>query len=275
MLGSLHVAVEHFHYIVFHGHVLRHVRIDHFFLSLAFIESLLHHTAAHGSHLRTMVGIDNGGNDVAAESWTNLIEQSLIVLAALLVVIVTNLKLSAVGSQSAGERRRHARTQVTTYDGGTHEAYLRFFLLEQVDQYVGVWCRGVGEESLAVEHEQFIHAVWQNLCLYLALDACAGNNGVELHAELVGELASLGEQLLRYFGHDRALYLAIYEYVVHIFLSNNLFVQQFLDQSLYVCIAGSERLALLGLEHDVLHGLHLGGRARESALLRIAVDIGH
>ena len=38
---------------------------------------------------------------------------------------------------------------------------------------------------------------------------------MKLHALLVGELAPLGEQFLRYFGNSSAFYLAIYKYVVH------------------------------------------------------------
>ena len=38
---------------------------------------------------------------------------------------------------------------------------------------------------------------------------------MELHALLVSELTTLGEQFLRYFGNGCAFYLAIYKYVVH------------------------------------------------------------
>ena len=41
-------------------------------------------------------------------------------------------------------------------------------------------------------------------------------------------------------------------------LPNDFFVQQFLDQTLDVCVAACECLAFLSLEHDVLDSLHLG-----------------
>ena len=41
--------------------------------------------------------------------------------------------------------------------------------------------------------------------------------------------------------------------------ANNLFFQQFLDHALDVGIRSRQSLRLLGLEHDVLDGLHLGG----------------
>src|SRR5574344_2016692 len=58
-------------------------------------------------------------------------------------------------------------------------------------------------------------------------------------------------------------------------LANNLLVQQFLYQSLYVGIAASESLALLGLEYDVLNSFHLCGRTAQTTLLWVAVNIGH
>ena len=43
--------------------------------------------------------------------------------------------------------------------------------------------------------------------------------------------------------------------------ADDLLVEEFRDKSLHVSVGAGERLALLGLEDDVLHGLHLGGRA--------------
>ena len=58
-------------------------------------------------------------------------------------------------------------------------------------------------------------------------------------------------------------------------LSNYLFFEQFFYHSFHVGVAAGEGFALFGLEHDVLDGFHLGGRASESALLRVAVDVGY
>src|SRR5574344_2173266 len=49
-------------------------------------------------------------------------------------------------------------------------------------------------------------------------------------------------------------------------LSDNLFVQQLSDEALNVSIAACQCLTFLGLEHNVLHGLHLGGRACQTTL---------
>ena len=75
--------------------------------------------------------------------------------------------------------------------------------------------RGVGEESLSVKHKELVYSVGKYLVLHLVLDTCAGNNGVEFHAQLVGKFAALGEQFLRNLLHLGVFYFAIYEYVVH------------------------------------------------------------
>ena len=79
-------------------------------------------------------------------------------------------------------------------------------------------CRGVREQALAVESEQLIHAVRQDLVFHLAFDASASHDGMQFHAQLVGQFTPFGEQLLRDFGHLSAFGLDIYEYVVHRFL---------------------------------------------------------
>jgi len=68
--------------------------------------------------------------------------------------------------------------------------------------------RRVREQTLTVEDKQFVDTVRQNQIFHLALDACTGNNGVEFYAQFIGELATLGQQLLRYF-----LYLCNYSYL--------------------------------------------------------------
>ena len=234
VLCSLNVAVEHLHNEVCLGHVLGYVRVNHLALCLALIESLLHHAAAHGSHLRTVLRVDDSSHDVATESRTNLIEQIVVVNTTLLVVVVANLKLCTVGCKTAGERRRNARTEVATYNCSTHKRYLRLLLLEEVHKDVGMRSRCVREEALSVEDEELVNAVRQNLIFHLALNTSTRNHSVQLYAELVGELAALGEKFLRHFLNLSAFYLAIYKYVVHypiIFSSNNSFTKPSMSAS--------------------------------------------
>ena len=71
--------------------------------------------------------------------------------------------------------------------------------------------RGIWEQSFAVEDEELVHTVRQYLLLYLTLDAGSGNYGVEVGTQLVSQLASLCQQLLRNLLHLCALDFAIYK----------------------------------------------------------------
>ena len=98
------MAFKNFHHITLLWHILIDLGIDNLATGFAVVECLLHHTATHGGHLRTMLGVHDGGNDVAAECGTNLIKQVLIVLSGLGIVVVANLQLSTVGGEATGER---------------------------------------------------------------------------------------------------------------------------------------------------------------------------
>ena len=104
MLGSLNVAVDDLHHIVSLRHIFCYVHIYHFMLCLTLVYGFLHHSATHGSHLWTMLRVYDCGNDVSAECRTNLIEQVVIMRAALLVVEITDFELRTVGCQSACQR---------------------------------------------------------------------------------------------------------------------------------------------------------------------------
>ena len=103
VLGSLNVVVEYLYYEVFSRNILAYLWINHFLLALTLVDALLHHAGTDSSHLRTVVWVYDSSHDVTTEGRTNLIEQTLVVLAALLVVVITNLKLCTVGSQTAGQ----------------------------------------------------------------------------------------------------------------------------------------------------------------------------
>ena len=103
VLGSLYVVVEYLHYEVLSRNILAYLWVNHFLLALTLVDALLHHAGADSSHLRTVLWVYDGSHDVTTEGRTNLIEQTLIVLAALLVVVITDFKLCTVGSQTAGQ----------------------------------------------------------------------------------------------------------------------------------------------------------------------------
>ena len=104
VLGLFHMAVDDLDDIIGGGHIFGHISIYHFSLVVFVDHFALHHTFAHGGHLGPVVGIDDGSHDVASECGANLVEQVLIVCARLLVVVVADFQLSAVGGKTAGER---------------------------------------------------------------------------------------------------------------------------------------------------------------------------
>ena len=163
-----------------------------------------------------MVGVHDSCYDVTTKGRTNLIEQVLVDLALFLVLIRTNLQFGAVSRQTRGQRRRHTGTEVAADDGSTHQADLRLFLLEEVHQNIRVGSRGVGEQLGSVEDKELVNTVRQNLVLHLAFDACTNHHSVEFHFQFIGEFATFGQQLLRYFLYGRTFNLAIYKYVIHI-----------------------------------------------------------
>ena len=102
VLGSLYVVVEYLHYEVFSRNILAYLRVNYFLLALTLVNALLHYAGTYGSHLRTVVWVYDGSHDVTTEGRTNLIEQTLVVRAALLVVVITNLQFCSGGSQTTG-----------------------------------------------------------------------------------------------------------------------------------------------------------------------------
>ena len=81
---------------------------------------------------------------------------------------------------------------------------------------------GVGEQAFGVEHMNLVHTVGENL-LFNAIEALAGADALELNAERVGQLATLGQKFEGNVDNGRALNFAIYKYVIHR-LANNLLV---------------------------------------------------
>ena len=133
VLGSLDMMVKDLDNIGLGGNIFIDIGIDNLTGSLALVESFLHDARADGSHLRTVVGIDDRSDDIASESWADLIEKVLVGLAALVVCVRTDLKLGTVGGEAAGQRGRDPWAEVTTDDGRTHQADLGLLLLEQAD----------------------------------------------------------------------------------------------------------------------------------------------
>ena len=57
-------------------------------------------------------------------------------------------------------------------------------------------------------------------------------------------------------------------------LSDGVAGEEFLNEAFDFAVAAAEAFALFGFEHNVLHGFHFGGRAGQSALVEVGVDVG-
>ena len=137
-LALLNLTVDDFHHEAGRVDILVGVQVDDLALVVGVKNFLLHHTLTHGSHLGTALGVDDGGDDVAAEGGTDLVQQVLVLLALGCVGVVTDLQRGAVGGQAAVQARGNAGTQVTADGGGAHEAHLRLNFLEQGGNHAAV-----------------------------------------------------------------------------------------------------------------------------------------
>ena len=99
------MTLNHAHSQVSLTYIVGYLMLYYLTLIVCLENLILHDTLTYGRHLGTVVGIHDGGNDVAAECRTDLIEQVLINLTGLLVLILTYLKVGAVSSKSATQGR--------------------------------------------------------------------------------------------------------------------------------------------------------------------------
>ena len=101
MLGALDVALEDLHHEVGIGDIVFHLVADDIALVVDVEDLLLHHSLAHGGHLWAMLGVDDGGYDVASEGGEHLQQDVVIVLARRLVGVVAYGQGGAVGGEAS------------------------------------------------------------------------------------------------------------------------------------------------------------------------------
>ena len=236
VLGCLDVTVEHLGDVLCLGNELRYIFHDDLALVVLVEYLCLHHAAANSRHLRSVLGIDDGSHDVSTEGGSYLIQQVLVRLTILLVLMRTNLKAGAVRGESAMQSRRDARTEVATYDVSSHQANLRFLLLEEVDEDCRVRLARIGSEAFCIEDMEFIDAIRKYLSLHFSHDSAAGSNGFELYAKRIGQLPAFSQKLLAYFGNLCAFKLAINKYTIHRALSDCVACEEFLDETVHVLV---------------------------------------
>ena len=125
--------------------------------------SLAHDALADGGHLRTVVGVDDRGDDVAAEGGADLVEQVFVLPAALGVFVVADHQLRTVGRKAAVKRRRHARREIAAVARRAEQHDLGFLLLDQAAHDGRMGQRAERCEHLVVGDPYGIGAVFGQL----------------------------------------------------------------------------------------------------------------
>jgi len=79
------------------GNIIGHVQLVDLALVGGIDGLFFHHTFPDGGHLGPAVGVDDGGNDVAPEGGTDLIEQVFVHLVGFLIFVIADFKGGTVG----------------------------------------------------------------------------------------------------------------------------------------------------------------------------------
>ena len=95
------MAFDNLNYVIGLGNEVLGIFIYHLALIILVKNFGFHNTAAHSSHLGTILRVNNGCNYVSAESRTDLEKQILVRLTGFLVIEITNLKSCTVCCETA------------------------------------------------------------------------------------------------------------------------------------------------------------------------------
>ena len=200
------MAVDDFYYIVRFGNIVGYIMFDDLTFIVSIQNLFLHHALAYGCHLRAVFGVHNRCHDVTAECGTDLVQQVLVGLTFFFVLVAADFERSTIGCQSAGQCGRYARTEVTTDDGCAHQADLRLFFFEQVDEDGRMGKGSVWEQARSVEYMKLVNAERQ----YLFFNACqivSGGNSFQLAAQLISQFTTFGQEFETDIGNRSAFYL--------------------------------------------------------------------
>ena len=181
---------------------------------------LLHHAGTDSGHGGTEAGADDGGHQVTAESGTGHLQVAVTLLDAVdgsgsqggggaqevLVLGHVDVQVGAVGAQTGVQTGSQTGAQVTADVGGADEEDLGLLVLHQVTDDLGVGVGGVDIQQLVVAVVHLVGAVAAQGLQVVLLDVLAQHHAAQLHAQVVGQLAALGEELVA-GGHNHALAL--------------------------------------------------------------------
>ena len=189
-------------------------------VGLGLVESvLLHNAGTHGGHAGTETGADDGSHQVTAESRTGHLQVAVLHIPLLAVNVQSggltqeldvvghiDVQVGAVSAQAGVQTSGAAGRQVAADVGSTDQEGLGLHLLDDVADDLGVGVGVVHSQQGALAHDHLIGTVAAQL-LGCALDALAAQQqAAQLHAQLIGQVAALGDQL-QVGGHQLALAL--------------------------------------------------------------------
>ena len=180
---------------------------------------LLHNARAHRGHAGAEAGADDGGHQVAAEGRTGHLQVPVLHVPLLAVHVQggslpqeldvvghVDIQVGAVGAQSGVQPGRAAGSQVTADVRRADQESLGLQLLNDVADDLGIGVGVVDGQHRALADIDLVRAVAAQL-LGRGLDALAAQEkAAEVHAQLVGQVPALGNQL-EVGGHQLALAL--------------------------------------------------------------------
>ena len=209
-----HVAFDNFYYEVLIAHIFRYFETTDFAFIVSIEDLFFHHTLAHCCHLWTALWVDDSSHDVTTESWTNLIKKIIVFFVVFLIFELTNFEHSTVGSQTAEQRRRYARTKVATNRSCTKKCDLWLFFFEEVNNYACMRESCVIFQSWVFGNSQTINAVREYLLAY-SVETITDGNSLQLTTQFISQSATFSQKFKTDLSHLTIFYFEIYKYVLH------------------------------------------------------------
>ena len=118
-----------------------------------------------------------------------------------------------------------------------------------------------GGKNCIIGNPNRISTILRKLLLH-ACDIVAHNHSLQLNAQLIGQLTTLGQELQTHIGNRALLELDIYKYIIHISsfrLTERVARNKFNHKIIDILVRRAQALSLLSLEDNILNLLHLRG----------------